>query len=413
MIFSPLQGVESYRFSNGLRIYLKEDHQWPLVSAHAWVRVGSVDESPSQAGIAHVLEHMVFKGTDHLQAAEISGFVEALGGAMNAETTKEYTHYYIDVPRAGTSKAIHLLGELLHRATLDPSEWERECPVILEEIKRRNDDPDSLLWDLLNEAMFDESSLRRPVIGSPETVAAITPQDLRTFYEKHYTTPQCVMVITGDFKTDKMLKELRREFEAMPQGSANTNRFKGPPSGALRRVAVRKPVKQDYLAFGFRTPPAVHPDHEALDLLAGILGDGRNSRLVRSLREKKRLVWSISAANMTHEGPGLFAIFAEADSKKSRQLTPALMQLLKKLLEQPPTESELERVKNMIQTSWLQGYETYHSQASTLGLFAIDDHLERLTQYLPKLLGLTRRHLSQVIEKYFHPLALAAAIIES
>lgn len=413
MIFSPLKGVESYRFPNGLRVYLKEDHQWPLVSAHAWVRVGSIDESPAQAGMAHVLEHMVFKGTTHLEAAEISSAVEALGGAMNAETTKEYTHYYVDVPSAGTSEAIHLLGELLHQAVLDPSEWERECPVILEEIKRRNDDPDSLLWDLLNEAVFEEPSLRRPVIGSPETVAAITSGDLRAFYKKHYTAAECVVVVAGDFKTDEMLKRLRGEFEAMPGGQANTNRFKGAPGGVLRRVAVRKPVKQTYLAFGFPTPPAAHPDHEALDLVAGILGDGRNSRLVSSLREKKRLVWSISAANMTHQGPGLFAIFAEADSKKSRKLPPALNHLLKNLLEQPPTSSELERVKNMIHTSWLQGYETYHSQASTLGLFAIDDHLDRLKRYLPKLLGLTRRHLSEVIETYFHPLALAAAVIES
>src|SRR5579872_4484878 len=198
--FSPLHRVQSYRFSNGLRIYLKEDHQWPLVSAHVWVRAGSIDETPAQAGMAHVLEHMVFKGTAHLQAAEISGWVEALGGAMNAETTKEYTHYYVDVPSAGTSKAIHLLGELLRRAALDPLEWERECPVILEEIKRRNDDPDSLLWDLLNEALFDEPSLRRPVIGSPETVSAMTPRDLQAFYEKHYTATECVMVVTGDFK---------------------------------------------------------------------------------------------------------------------------------------------------------------------------------------------------------------------
>src|SRR6185437_1329798 len=136
-MFSPLDNVTFHPFPNGLRLYLKEDRTWPLVSVQAWVRVGSVDEEAAAAGVSHVLEHMVFKGTTHHAAADISRWVESQGGALNAETAKEYTHYYIDVPSVGTRKAVHLLAELLHRAALDPEEWKRECPVILEEIKRR------------------------------------------------------------------------------------------------------------------------------------------------------------------------------------------------------------------------------------------------------------------------------------
>src|SRR5882762_1570301 len=160
--FSPLQNFHTHQLPNGLRILFKEDHTWPLVSVHTWVHVGSVDEQSRQAGISHIIEHMVFKGTESYQPEEISRWVETLGGAMNAETSKEYTHYYIDVPSTGGHKAITLLGELLHRATFDARQWERERPVILEEIKRRNDDPEALLWDLLNEALFQEERLRRP-----------------------------------------------------------------------------------------------------------------------------------------------------------------------------------------------------------------------------------------------------------
>ena len=156
-MFSPLHNVVSHQLSNGLRVLLKEDLDWPLVSADAWVHVGSVDEQTSQAGISHIIEHLVFKGTAHYQAADISRWVEVLGGGINAETSKEYTHFYIDIPSAGASKAVALLGELLHRAEFDPRRMGAECPVILEEIKRRNDDPESILWDLFNEALY-----RRP-----------------------------------------------------------------------------------------------------------------------------------------------------------------------------------------------------------------------------------------------------------
>src|SRR5262249_10328639 len=128
-LFQPLRGVTPHRLPSGVRVLLKENHSWPLVSVHAWVRVGSLDESESEAGLAHVLEHMVFKGTARHAAADISRWVEAHGGALNAETSKEYTHYYIDLPSSAASRAIHLTAELLTRATLDAAEWRRECPV--------------------------------------------------------------------------------------------------------------------------------------------------------------------------------------------------------------------------------------------------------------------------------------------
>jgi predicted Zn-dependent peptidase len=164
--------------------------------------------------------------------------------------------------------------------------------------------------------MYEEPALSRPVIGSPETVAAITPATLRAFYRKHYNASDCVMVIAGDFKKKELLGILRREFESMPKGDARVRMMPPVVGGNLRQVAVRKPVKQTYLAFGFPTPPGENPDHEALDLLAGILADGRNSRLVHHLRENKQLVWSISAANLTHQGPGLCHFRRSRQSKK-------------------------------------------------------------------------------------------------
>src|SRR5581483_475131 len=174
--FQPLANTQFFTLPNGLQVYLKPERQAPLVSAQAWVRVGSVDEPRSEAGLSHVLEHMLFKGTKRFSAEDISRWIESLGGSLNAETSREYTHYYVDVPAAGARQAVILLSELLYRAKLDAGEWKRECPVILEEIKRRNDDPESLLWDLLNETLYTNPRLAQPVIGSPATVASVSAE---------------------------------------------------------------------------------------------------------------------------------------------------------------------------------------------------------------------------------------------
>ncbi len=413
MSFSPLQKVQRFTFPNGLRVFLKEDHAWPLVSAQAWVRVGSMDEAASQAGISHVIEHMVFKGTAHYAAAQISRWVEKAGGALNAETSREYTHYYIDVPSPGARQAVALLGELLHRARFDPREWKKECPVILEEIKRRNDDPDSLLWDLLSESLFEDPALSRPVIGSPESVAALTRETLYRYYRDRYSARRCTVVVAGDFKTREMLAWLKKAFRGMPAGPAPEERQIRVTQALPRHVIRQKPVRQSYVAYGFPTPPGIHPDHEALDLAAAILGDGRSSRLVRALREEKQLAWSISASNLTHEGPGLFTIFAECDPARRKSLSAALAQMLERFWRFPPGPKEIARAKNMIQTSWLQSFETFHSQAATVGLFAMENQLERLENYLPRLLKITPAHLRSVIDRYFNRLVLGSAVIEA
>lgn len=410
--FSPLDRVEEHRLPNGLRIYLKEDHQSPLVSAHAWIRIGSVDEQASQAGISHILEHMVFKGTTHHKAEEISRWVEALGGGLNAETAKEYTHYYIDVPSAGAKKAVHLLAELLTRATFDPEEWERECPVILEEIKRRNDDPETHLWDLLNEALFEDLQRRRPVIGYPNTVQSVTVDGLKRYYGSHYNALESALVVVGDFNRRQMLSWLQREFRGMPKGERRLVRPRSEVRATNREIRIQKAVKQTYLAMGFLTPDSGHPDHEALDLLASILGDGRGARLVHHVREQQKLVWSISAANLTQEGPGIFAVFAECDAKKRASAVRAIREQWMRLRRMPPTASEITRAKNILQTAWLQGFETYHNQASTLGHFALEHQLDRLKDYLPRILALTRSDLTRVIHRYAS-LPLASAIIEA
>jgi zinc protease len=411
--FSPLERTVSFKLSNGLQVYLKPDRRAPLVSAQAWVRVGSVDESENEAGLSHVLEHMLFKGTEHYRAEEISRWIEALGGSLNAETSREYTRYYIDVPAHGAQEAVTLLSELLYRATFDPLEWARECPVILEEMKRRNDDPESVLWDVFNEVLYKNTRLRQPVIGYPRTVEAVTPEILRRFYERHYRAERAVLVIAGHFKTPEMRRWVERAFAGMPSAGAAREPFPAEKSFEPSTQKRNRPVHQSYVAFGFPTPSSDHEDQEALDLLAAVLSDGRGSRLVDRLRETKKLVWSVNAFNLTHSGPGLFGILFECDAPRRDAATEELYRVLRSLKRRAPIDYELRRAKNLIQTSWLQGYETYHHQAATIGSFAIDGNLQRLKNYLPRLLSIKTPELNAVIEKYFGEFRLSSAVIEA
>ena len=257
--FSPVKGLRSHVLPNGLRVFLKEDHRSPVISVQGWVRVGSVDEMAAEAGAAHVLEHMVFKRTRRYSAAEISGWIETLGGSLNAETSREYTHYYIDLPSDGAHKAVEILSELLQHALIDPKDWALECPVILEEIKRRNDDPDVVLWDLLGDALFGSEPLRRPVIGSPETVALMTPESLRAFYRKYYCAQQMAIVVVGDFESKGMLELLKEGFGELAPGNAPARRASIEAPAAARHRRMLKPVQQTYMAFGFPTPPSINP----------------------------------------------------------------------------------------------------------------------------------------------------------
>jgi len=410
--FSPLLGVERFYLSNGLEVLLKPDHRWPVVSAHVWIKVGSADETDARAGLAHILEHMVFKGTRRFSAEQIARRVESAGGHMNAETSREYTHYYIDTPAAGALSAIDILAELTHRAVLDPQEWARECPVILEEMKRRVDDAEVHLWDIFQQSVYVEPAFVRPVIGTAKSVKAASVQDIVTFYRAHYTAGQSVVSIAGDFSPRDVRRQLENVFGSMPAGGSRHTR----PSQAKiftgkkkPRVNVAKqPVKQMYTALGFSTPHGDHPDQEALDLIAEILSYGRNSRLVRTLREDKQLVSSVSAMHYSQEGPGFFGIFAECEPAKYKSYTRELAALLKEFLRRPPLEKEIDRAKNAIQTSWWQGWETMHNQAAALGHHALDGQLQRFEQALPKVLALSAQELHRVAVLYLsHPVGWA------
>lgn len=415
MNFSPLEGVQHRSLDNGLRALVREDRSLPLVSLHVWVGVGSVDEKEHERGLSHFLEHMLFKGTPTRSAREIARFVEGLGGAMNAETSKEYTHYFLDLPAEGFDKGLELLSEIATQATFPPEEVERERRVVLEEMKRRDDEPDTLLWDLLVETLLPDTAYRWPVIGSKNTIRSQTRADLAAFYHAFYVPNNMAVVAVGDVAATYALDAIEKYF-----GSPRPGRLRERPSlrqstykPAHRRL--QKDVQQCYVAFALPTPPMRHPDQEPLDVLACILGEGRSARLYRRLREEKPLVWSVSAMNVTQEGTGLFVIWAECDKNKTVPVEEEIGKLLSEMESSQRSafqQNELQRAITMFESAWVMDFETFHNQAAVLGRYAIQNELERLAEYLPRIRAVTREDLARLHHAYLRQTPFSTARVE-
>jgi zinc protease len=402
------------RLTNGLRYVVLEDHASPVVSLQIWVRCGGVNEEGPTSGVSHFLEHMIFKGTDKISANEISKIVESNGGSINAATGGETTQYYIDIPSKQWEKAFDVLAESVMRPAFPPLEFEKERKVILEEIKRRNDDPRSDLWDVFLEGLYRRTPYRQQVIGSVETITAMTRDLMVRQHALFYVPNNVVVVVAGDVQRAAVEKKIKKIFGALPAGPT-------PPQPALLEPPVAEPAvqqiyndkaQQAHVALGFVGPTLKDPDQVVMDVLSTALGGGQSSRLYQKLREEKRQVWSISASFITHAGSGAFGIFAECPPEKTNSLPNDVYFLLGDVEFNGFTVDEVERAKAQIRSSWLFGQETYHGQASQWGFYTALGAPEVLETYLAKLDRVTAADLGRALTKYSLGRPLSGVVVK-
>lgn len=397
---APFRGTEVHTLSNGLTVILKEDHRVPVVALQVWARCGAIDESPSIYGISHGLEHMVFKGTPTRSAGEITRAIEANGGSMNAATQMETTHYYIDVPSYGADKALDVLADTILNPIFPQEELERERLVILEEIHRRDDSPDATLWDEFAAHVFHGTPYGIKVIGSIATVSGLTRDDLTKYYRAHYVPEKLVIVVTGDISKKKVRAKLEKLFGGMEA--------KTPPgiqtiqNGALRdlRQEIKRPVQMAYTAMGFPSIGLGDDDSVALDVVADVLGGSLSSRLHQKIREEKQLALGVSCDYMPFGGQGLFALFVETLPGKHKIAEDAVREEMSRVRKNPFNNEELTRAKARIKSEWLQGSETAHGQASSLGTLATLGYIDVIEDYLGEVDALTTDDLMMAFEKH-------------
>ncbi len=302
--------VETYRLDNGLTLHVAAGHPAPVAAVQAWVGVGSADETQAKAGVAHVMEHMLFKGSHRFGVGELTRAIERAGGEINAWTSFDHTVYHAVLGRDHVEHAIEAVGDTLLAPRVDPDELERERQVILEEIRQGSDDPARSVSQSLFATAYVAHPYRRPVIGTPETVQRLGERDLVEFFRSYYVADNVTLVVAGDVDPVHVRRTVERRFSAMPAGRPQRRTRHEPAQTAPRAVAAHRDVSEAYLAVGFHVPQARHPDVAALDVAAILLGESESARLPRQLRDRDELVTGAYAHVHALRDPGLFVLSA-------------------------------------------------------------------------------------------------------
>ncbi|MDI6641413.1 MAG: pitrilysin family protein [Elusimicrobiota bacterium] len=410
--FSPLKGFRKVALKNGLNIYIKEDHKLPIASIQLWVRAGSIDETEKNNGISHFLEHMLFKGTEKYSVGEISRIVESYGGIINAGTSKEFTCYYIDITSTGFIDALKIIAEIAAcKATFPEEELERERLVILEEIKRSEDNPQNVLYENFNKQLFTVTPYSFRVIGSSEVVSTLTREDLMNYYKKFYLPNNMILVIVGDINYKKTVKILKELFGALKTDTVPLRRNLIEPVKEPSTEKVKKEVQQSYLICGFLGPELDREDEQCMgDVLSIILGSGRSSRLYRKLREEKQLVYSIGSGFYTQLGSGMFVVSAVCKPENVELVKREISIEFDRIINESVSKAELRKAKELLKSQMYFEYETYHQQAKTVGYWALSNKLKFVKNYIKKTDRVNAEDLRKFLKVYYT--GLTTSILE-
>jgi zinc protease len=399
-------GVKITTLDNGLIVIVREDHSAPVVSAQAWCMAGSVHEGRwLGAGLSHVLEHMLFKGTTTRPGSRIDQEVQEAGGYMNAYTSFDRTVFHIDVPNTGAKVALDILCDIMQNATLPPDELAKEMQVILREMDMNVDDPGRRASRRLFETAYTRSPYRFTVIGYPDIFNELKPDDILAYYREKYAPNNIFYVVAGDVKPEEVVSQIRDAYaktKARPLPSVVLP--EEPKQTAAREVIEEAPIELGYFYFAWHIPDLRHPDVPILDVLAALLGNGRSSRLYQEVRENKGLVNSVDAWTYSPGNPGLFGLSAIVDADKFAAARDAMLAEVEKMKATPVLENELTKAVKQFVSATLSARKTMQGQAQDLGgCWLAANDLNFSERYLAAVKRVTPADLQRVACEYLTP----------
>ena len=406
---------------NGLRIIVKEDHRSPVVVSQLWYRIGAQDEPDGLTGISHVLEHMMFKGTNRLKPNEFSRIIAEHGGRENAFTGYDYTGYYQQLEKSRLPISFELEAERMRNLKLDDEEFRKEVKVVMEERRLRTEDrPEALTFEKFMATAYTTHAYKNPVIGWMPDLERLTAADARAWYQRWYAPNNATLVVVGDVNPVAVFALARRHFGPVPRRElARIASAQEPPQTAERRARVSAPAEVPYLILGYHVP-ALAPDDKsyepyALDVLAGILGGGNSARLARELVREQKLAASADAGySPIARSPGLLMLDGTpATGHTIDELERALRAQIARLREQPVTEDELNRVKAQVVAGNIYGRDSVIGQAMQIGQLVVSDLDWRLQDtFVRRLKAVTAREVQDVAQKYLVDNNLTVTILD-
>ena len=403
VITFPPSSAQKWVLPNGLTIIVQEDRSAPVASVQAWCATGSIDEDAHLgAGLSHILEHMLFKGTKTRSTNEIAQKIQDVGGYINAYTSFDRTVFWIDVPKDGVATALGVLSDAMMNSTLPPEEYRKEQEVIRREFAMGMDDPDRVAGLLLFGTAYQRHPYRFPVIGEIEIYNQLTQEQVMQYYKTRYVPNNLTFIVVGDVDAEKVRQQLTELFTPYPEKSLKPVFIPAEPPQLGRREVHREfPTELTHLSLAWHIPEVTNPDVPALDLLSTILGDGRSSRLYRRVREEAGLAFGIGAFSYTPGDPGLFGIDATVDPKKREAAEQLAMGIVDEVKQAGVTAEELTKAKKILLSHHLGALTTMRGQASDIGSnWLLTRNLNFSRDYLAAVQKVTLDDIKRVAANY-------------
>ncbi len=413
--------VFEHTLANGLKVVVKEDHRAPVLVQQIWYKAGSMDEHTGKTGVAHVLEHMMFKGTHGVPMGEFSRRIAAAGGRENAFTSNDYTAYFQQLHKSRLPLAMKLESDRMHNLNLSEAEFSKEIKVVMEERRMRTDDePHALLQEKMMAAVYQEHPYQHPVIGWMGDLEAMRVQDAQDWYSRWYAPNNATLVVAGDVNAKEVFALAQRYYGGIPRQVQPVRRiFTEPVQLGIKRMVVKAPAELPLLVMGFHAPNIIDPKQDwkpsALAVLAGVLGGSDAARLNKHLVREQQIASSVSVDyDPASRGPGLFTLDATpSEGKTVVDVESALRQEITRLAKEGVSDEEMKRVKAQVLAGEVYKLDSVFYQAMQIGqMESIGLGHKAIPLMLEKLQAVTAEQVQQVAREFLQDDNLTVAVLE-
>ena len=399
-----------FMLANGMKVIVKEDHRAPTVAHMVWYRAGSIDEVNGKTGVAHVLEHLMFKGTRQFGPGEFSKRIAALGGRENAFTSRDYTGYYQQLHKSALAEAMTLESDRMHNLVLSKDEFDKEIKVVMEERRWRTEDrAQSLVMEQLNAAAFIASPYRAPVVGWMNDLEAMTVEDAREWYERWYAPNNALLIVAGDVQPAEVLALAERTYGRLPARPLPARKPQiEPPQRGIRRLSVKAPADNPMVVLGFQAPVLRDVERDAdpfaLEVLSAMLALNDTGRFTRRLVRELRIANAAEAGyEMISRGPGLFLLMAvPAEGKTTEDTERAMRAEIARIAADGVPEDELRRIKTQYVAAETYKLDSIFAQAMESAQLEITGFAQRDgPRMLERIRAVTPAQIQDVARRYF------------
>jgi len=405
LFFMPLIAFASepqvYKLKSGQTVVIQQVKTNPIVTIDTWIKTGSIDETDKNNGVAHFLEHLFFKGSSKYPVGEFDRIIESNGGITNAATSKDFTHYYITIPSDKFDLALDLHSDMLLTPQIPSDELEKERKVVIEEICKDLNSPRNKLTKNLVSLTYKTHPYKREVIGKKEIIENITREEIFDFYNKNYGPQNMITLVIGDVEPQETLRKIEKAFSDNYKKSKQNSYKKEKRLTKNVEKIIYDDISTGYIAIGYNTVPMVHKDTYALDILAVILGQGRNSRFYQNIKDNKQLAYSISAGNSSSRDDGMFIISANFQPENVSKLRKEINNEVEKIKKYGITDEDLKFAKNVIEKDTFFERESISDIAGEFGYtLVVTGDYNYYKEYLKNINNVTVDEVKKVADKY-------------